>query len=66
MSKKKNISTELDTKTEETMMEFVNDTIPYLKQYRLRIHSKSHKKRWFGWRVEQRREDRINTALSCI
>ncbi|MCG2825681.1 MAG: ISNCY family transposase, partial [Thermoplasmatales archaeon] len=22
-------------------------------------------KRWFGWGVEQRREDRINTAMAC-
>ena len=33
-----------------------------------RNHSESEfsvDKRWFGWKVEQRREDRINTALSC-
>jgi len=55
-------------KWKRTMMEFVEDTIPYLEQYYLRNHSESEfsvDKRWFGWRVEQRRADRINTALSC-
>jgi len=55
-------------KWKRTMMEFVEDTIPYLEQYYLRNHSESEfsvDKRWFGWKVEQRREDRINTALSC-
>jgi len=56
-------------KWKRTMMEFVEDTIPYLEQYYLRNHSESEfsvDKRWFGWRVRQRREDRINTALSCM
>lgn len=55
-------------KRKRTMMEFVEDTIPYLEQCYLRNHSESEfsvDKRWFGWKVEQRREDRINTALSC-
>ena len=55
-------------KWKRTMMEFVEDTIPYLEQCYLRNHSESEfsvDKRWFGWKVEQRREDRINTALSC-
>jgi len=55
-------------KWKRTMMEFVEDTVPYLEQYYLRNHSESEfsvDKRWFGWKVEQRREDRINTAVSC-
>ncbi len=52
-----------------TMMRFVNDTIPYLGQYYLRNNSESgfsSDKRCFGWTVSQRREDRIDTAISCI
>ncbi|MBI3190801.1 ISNCY family transposase, partial [archaeon] len=25
----------------------------------------SQDKRWFGWKIEQRREDRIETAVNC-
>jgi transposase len=50
------------------MKEFVEDTLNYLKQYYKRENSESEigvDKRWFGWKVEQKREDRINIALAC-
>jgi len=56
-------------KWKRTMMRFVKETIPYLGQYYLRNNSEagfSVDKRWFGWRVNQRREDRIDTAISCM
>ncbi len=50
------------------MMEFVNNTHAYLGEYYLRNNSEagfSVDKRWFGWKIEQRREDRIETAHAC-
>jgi transposase len=55
-------------KWKRTMKEFIEDTLNYLKQYYKRENSESEigvDKRWFGWRVEQKREDRINIALAC-
>lgn len=55
-------------KWKRTMREFVGNTLPYLEQYYLRNNSESGfsaDKRWFGWKVEQRREDRIDTAIAC-
>ncbi len=50
------------------MAEFVNNTEPYLEEYYRREHSESEfsaDKRWFGWQVAQRRDDRIETAINC-
>jgi len=55
-------------KWKRTMMRFVDDTIDYLKEYYLRNNSESGfsvDKKWFGWKVMQKREDRIDTAISC-
>lgn len=56
-------------KFKRTLKEFVENTVPYLEQYYRRNHSEAEfsvDKRWFGWKVEQRREDRIDTAITCI
>ena len=50
------------------MIRFVLHTKDYLGQYYLRNNSESEiaaDKRRLGWRIEQRREDRVNTAHSC-
>ena len=55
-------------KWKRTMKEFVTDTRNYLKEYYRREISESEfsvDKRWFGWKIEQRKEDRIETALAC-
>lgn len=52
----------------DCMIRFVLHTKDYLGQYYLRNNSESEiaaDKRRLGWRIEQRREDRINTAHSC-
>jgi transposase len=51
------------------MEEFVNNTYHYLEQYYLRNNSEagfSADKRMFGWKIDQRREDRINTASASM
>jgi len=65
---RKNATLRGSWKWKDTMEMFVNDTIPYLGQYFLRNNSESGfsaDKRWFGWTVGQKRDDRINTALNC-
>ncbi len=65
---RKNATLRGSWKWKDTMDEFVHNTIPYLEQYYLRNNSEagfSADKRWFGWKVEQKREDRIETALTC-
>ena len=55
-------------KWKRTMFEFIKDTIPYMMEYYRRNHSEagfSADKRGFGWKVGQKREDRINTATVC-
>jgi len=50
------------------MTEFVQNTGEYLEEYYQREHSESEfsaDKRWFGWQVAQRRDDRIETAINC-
>lgn len=50
------------------MNEFVHNTEPYLEEYYKRENSESQigvDKRWFGWEVTQRRDDRIETAVTC-
>lgn len=65
---KKNASVSGSLKWKKTMEEFVRNTLPYLEEYYKRENSESgfsQDKRWFGWKVEQRREDRIETAITC-
>jgi len=52
----------------ETMKSFVLDTMNYLKEYFQRVNSENsfaQDKKLFGWRISQKLEDRINTALFC-
>ena len=66
---RKNATIRGSWKWKETMEDFVKNTVPYLEQYYLRNNSESGfsaDKRWFGWKVGQKREERIETALSCI
>lgn len=65
---RKNATLRGSWKWKRTMMEFVKNTLPYLEQYYQRENSESEfsvDKRQTGWKIEQRREDRIDTALAC-
>jgi len=65
---RKNATLNGSWKWKDTMEEFVNETMLYLEQYFLRNNSESGfsaDKRWFGWKVGQKRDDRISTALVC-
>ena len=65
---KKNASVKGSIKWKRTMEEYVSNTLAYLEQYYKRENSESgfsQDKKWFGWKVEQRREDRIETAITC-
>jgi len=51
-----------------TMKNFVLDTMNYLKEYFQRVNSENgfaQDKKLFGWRVSQKIEERIDTALFC-
>ena len=55
-------------KWKETMMMFVKDTIHYLEQYHQRSNSESGfsaDKKMLGWGITQKRNDRINCAMTC-
>lgn len=65
---RKNATLRGSWKWKDTMEEFVRDTPSYLEQYYLRNNSESGfsaDKRRFGWKVGQKRDDRIETALTC-
>lgn len=65
---RKNATLRGSWKWKRTMMDFVEDTLPYLGQYYLRNNSESSfsaDKRWLGWKIEQRRDDRVETAHAC-
>lgn len=52
----------------ETMKSFILDTMNYLKEYFQRVNSENgfaQDKKLFGWRVSQKIEERIDTALFC-
>lgn len=52
----------------ETMKRFLDDTMSYLKEYFRRVNSESgfaQDKKLFGWKVSQKIEERIDTALFC-
>ncbi len=58
---RKNATLKGSWKWKHTMMEFVKNTLPYLGEYYLRNNSEagfSADKRWFGWKIEQRREEK--------
>ncbi len=65
---RKNATLRGSWKWKDTMEEFVKNTLSYLEQYYLRNNSESGfsaDKRRFGWKVMQKREDRIDTAITC-
>ncbi len=65
---RKNATLRGSWKWKDIMEDFVNNTFSYLGQYFLRNNSESGfsaDKRMFGWKVGQKREDRIETALNC-
>ncbi len=65
---RKNATLRGSWKWKDTMEDFVNNTFSYLGQYFRRNNSESGfsaDKRMFGWRVGQKRDDRIDTALNC-
>lgn len=65
---RKNVTLKGSWKWKDTMADFVASTLPYLEQYYLRNNSESGfsaDKRWFGWKVGQKRDDRIGMALTC-
>ncbi len=47
----------------------IDDTLSYIENYYRRENSESAfsaDKRLTGWKIWQRREDRIDTAISCM
>ena len=65
---KKNATMNGSWKWKRTMKNFVEDTPGYLEEYYKRELSEagfSADKRMFGWRVAQRRPDRIDCAQNC-
>lgn len=65
---KKNVTMNNGLYWNERLTEFVDDTFGYLKEYYKRNNSESGfgvDKKLFGWRVSQKKEDRINTVLFC-
>jgi len=65
---RKNATLRGSWKWKDTMEDFVRNTLSYLQQYYLRNNSEagfSADKRRFGWKIEQKKEDRIETALTC-
>ena len=65
---RKNATLRGSWKWKDTMEDFVNNTLSYLGQYYRRNNSESGfsaDKRWFGWKVMQKRDDRIDTAITC-
>lgn len=65
---KKNATIKGNWAWKRRMFEFVTDTERYLEEYYRREASETQigvDKRWFGWDVAQRRDDRIETAVTC-
>lgn len=65
---KKNATMKGSWKWKSTMEGFVKNTLSYLKEYYKRNNSEaefSADKRRFGWKIDQRRQDRIKTARAC-
>ena len=62
---KKNVTMKNGLYWNKRLTEFVNDTFGYLKEYFRRNNSESGfsaDKKLFGWKISQKREDRIDTA----
>ena len=65
---KKNVELGNGTPWLKTMERFLDDTLGYLAEYYKRENSESgfsSDKKLTGWKVSQKREDRIDTALFC-
>jgi len=65
---KKNATVDGSWKWKRMLRQFVNDTQGFLHEYFKRNQSESgfsEDKRRFGWKIAQRRDDRINTAAFC-
>jgi len=65
---KKNVELGNGTPWLKTMERFLDDTLGYLAEYYKRESSESGwsgDKKMLGWKVSQRRDDRIDTALFC-
>lgn len=65
---KKNVELGNGTPWLKTMERFLEDTLGYLAEYYKRENSESgfsSDKKLLGWKVSQKREDRIDTALFC-
>jgi len=63
---KKKINLKHGAKWTETMGEFLSDTMKYLEEYFKRNNSESgfaSDKKMFGWKISQKRYDRMNMAL---
>lgn len=63
---KKNVELANGLKWNDIMTEFVINTMNYLKEYFKRNNSESgfsSDKKMFGWKVSQKRDDRIDTSL---
>lgn len=63
---RKNVELAHGFKWHETLKEFLLDTMKYLREYFQRNNSEvgwASDKKMFGWRVGQKREDRIDTSL---
>ena len=63
---KKNVTMQHGLFWNERLTEFVNDTFGYLKEYFKRNNSESgfsEDKKLMGWKIAQKREDRIDTAI---
>jgi len=65
---KKNATVRGPLKWKKVLYDFVNDTTGYLEEYYRRNQSESgfsEDKRRFGWKIPQRREDRVDTSNFC-
>jgi len=65
---KKNTTIKGSWKWKRMLHKFVNETQEYLKEYFQRNNSESgfgEDKQRFGWKLPQKREDRIDTAIFC-
>lgn len=63
---RKNVESINGLKWSETLREFLLDTMNYLREYFKRNNSEvewASDKKMFGWRVSQKREDRIDVSL---
>lgn len=65
---KKNVTMQNGLYWNERLTEFVEDTFEYLREYYKRNNSESAfavDKRLLGWRISQKKEERIDTAIFC-